>query len=469
LNRYERLLKKEKHVKSQAILELYKNSTFKIEPLYGIKNKFMPHLNYEIMLNELNELLKLFPKKSEILIINGNQGFIALTLAKLGHRVTILEPYNFELIQNLRIHWKLEEFIEIIKWNESEIQLNFEKNFDLVICADTYLYLNQNFGKDKANEFIDKIQDQHNYILFIELGRDSGKWWLPFVNDQKVTARFTKRYSNILVNNRIALLKMLLVSKTNPKELKIFDSEPMNLIKKNYPNDGRNDHIEIYESSTKIYKKLKKQENFIKSAELEKSNVYKIKPRIRKELELPEFQEWLNEEGEIFISREKYTGKTIHNQKEFYPNSVEMFLNLMLRYSKNGYFHNDLRPWNVIITANQVKLIDFENLVPKDQDPSGFPQWIPMLAVCNYLSQESKREWKLETFLEVSARLIDFRHPLSQIYYEESWHLLHNNKSKILKLDFLNAEKAIKGFLEILNPNFTQIQRYWNVGKYGVQ
>ncbi len=429
----------------------------------------MPHLNYETILNELNELLKHFPKKSKILILNGNQGFIALNLAKLGHQVTILEPYNFELIQSLRTRSKLEHFIEIIKWSNPEIPLDLADEFDLVICAETYLWLNQNFGEDNATQFMNKIYNQFHYILLIELSNDSAQWWLPYIKNNTFQGAFIKKYTNIVINNRIKPMNMAIISKNNPRELRIFDSEPMSTIKKNYPTDERNKDIGIYESNTKIYKKIRGKENSKSSAELEKLNIEAINIKIRKKLHLPEFQELLNEAGELLIAREKFQGEIVYDQRELNSNSVEMFLNLMFSYSRYRYFHNDLRPWNIIIAENQVHLVDFENLIPKDQDPSGFPQWIPMLAVCNYLSQESKREWKLETFLEVSARLIDFRHPLSQIYYEDSWHLLHNNKSKILKLDFLDAEKAIKGFLEILNPNFTQIQRYWNVGKYGVQ
>jgi hypothetical protein len=431
-----------------------------IEPLYGIKNEFMLHLNYENILNELTKLLKNFPRKSKILIVNGNQGFIALTLAKLGHQVTILEPYNIELIQSLRDHWKLEELIEVIKWNEPEIKLDLDDKFDLVICAESYLYLNYNFGVDKTNQFMNKIKDKFNYILFIELNRDSAKWWSPFVLDYKFLRTFLKVYPNILINNRINPMNMFLISRTNPRNLKIFDLEPMTIVEKNYPHDGRNNQTEIYQSNTGIHKKIQKTFN---QAYLEKSNIDIIGSRIRRELRLPEFWESQSVSGESFLSRKKFMGNTIYDQVEPNPISVEMFLSLMLNYSRRGYFHNDLRPWNVIANENQVELIDFEGLGRKDQDPSGYPQWIPMLAICNYLLQDGIREWKLDAFLDSVTKLIDFRQPVSQIYYEETWYLLHKNKNKILKLNFLNVENAINGFLEIINPNFTQIQKYWSI------
>jgi len=434
-----------------------------IEPLYGIKNEFMLHLNYENILNELTKLLKNFPRKSKILIVNGNQGFIALTLAKLGHQVTILEPYNIELIQSLRDHWKLEELIEVIKWNEPEIKLDLDDKFDLVICAESFLYLNQNFGEDKVNQFFNEILDQFSYILSIELNQDSGKWWSPFIIDHNSLRVFLKAYSNILINNRIAAMKMFLISRTNPEDLRIFDLEPMSVIEKNYPHDGRNNHIEIYESNTGIYKKVQKT---LDSAYLEKSNIDAISPRIRKELRLPDFWESRSMNGEMLISREKVRGNTIYNHVAPYSNSVEMFLNLMVKYSKRRYFHNDLRPWNVIANENQVRLIDFESISHEDQDPSGYPQWVSMLAICNYVSQDGMKEWKLDAFLDSITKSIDFRQPISQIYYEESWYLLHKNKSKVLELDFLNVENAVNGFLEIINPNFTQILKYWSVKKH---
>jgi hypothetical protein len=425
----------------------------------------MPHLSYKTIIKELKELLKHFPKKSKILIVNGNQGFIALTLAKLGHQITLLEPYNFELIQSLRIHSNLEELIEIINWNEPEIKLNLEDEFDLVICAESYLYLNQNFGADKADQFINKIHDQFNYILFIELSRQSGKWWNPFVENHNFLKTFLKIYSNILLNNRINPVNMFLISRTNPRDLSIFDSEPMSIIEKKHPHDGRNDLIKIYESNTGIHKKIQKTINV---PYLEKYKIDAIGTRIQKELRLPKFWESLSFDGEILVSREKYIGNTIYEQGELNPDSVAIFLNLMVNYSKRKYFHNDLRPWNVIANENQVDLIDFENIDRKDQDPSGYPQWIAMLAICNYLSQDGIRDWKFDTFLEIGSKSIDFRQPVSQIYYEESWYLLHQNRDKLLQLDFLNIENAINGFLEIVNPNFAQIQRYWSIEKLGM-
>jgi hypothetical protein len=259
---------------------------------------------------------------------------------------------------------------------------------------------------------------------------------------------------------------MFLISRTNPKNLRIFEFEPMSIIEKNYPHDGRNNHIKIYESDRGIHKKVEKTMNPVF---LEKSNVDAISSRIRKELRLPEFWESRSLGGEIFVSREKSIGNTIYNQAVPYPNSAEMFLNLMMNYSRRRYFHNDLRPWNVIANENQIELIDFENISRKDQDPSGYPQWIAMLAICNYLSQDVARVWKFDEFLDTVTKFIDFRQPISQIYYEESWYLLRKNKSMILKLDFLNIENAVNGFLEIVNPNFTRIQKYWGLNKHEIE
>jgi hypothetical protein len=239
----------------------------------------------------------------------------------------------------------------------------------------------------------------------------------------------------------------------------------MSIIEKKHPHDGRNDLIKIYESNTGIHKKIQKTINV---PYLEKYKIDAIGTRIQKELRLPKFWESLSFDGEILVSREKYIGNTIYEQGELNPDSVAIFLNLMVNYSKRKYFHYDLRPWNVIANENQVDLIDFENIDRKDQDPSGYPQWIAMLAICNYLSQDGIRDWKFDTFLEIGSKSIDFRQPVSQIYYEESWYLLHQNRDKLLQLDFLNIENAINGFLEIVNPNFAQIQRYWSIEKLGM-
>ena len=53
---------------------------------------------------------------------------------------------------------------------------------------------------------------------------------------------------------------------------------------------------------------------------------------------------------------------------------IELFHLICLRYSRNGFFHNDLRPWNLLFDGSKIDLIDFADTSKRDNDLTGLHQ-----------------------------------------------------------------------------------------------
>ena len=53
---------------------------------------------------------------------------------------------------------------------------------------------------------------------------------------------------------------------------------------------------------------------------------------------------------------------------------IELFHLTCLRYSRNRYFHNDLRPWNLLFDGSKIDLIDFADTSKRDNDLTGLNQ-----------------------------------------------------------------------------------------------
>lgn len=444
---------------SKKILNLYKSTSFQIEPLWGIPNYLNPHLNYQSLVEQIDQILKNFPKNAHILLINGNQGYLALHLVKKNFKVTVLEPneLNYHLIEALKEEYSLQKKLTILKWKNTEKIPDVEETFDLVICAHTFLFSNINNGIDVSKELFTKIKENFNYILVIELRHDHNKWWDPFVEKLEINAAYIKNIYCPPINNRTTEPRMHLISETNIHGFTFFD-ESKEIITKNYPVDARNEYVAIYQSKTKIIKEVK----IKNSAEQETLNLRRIPKKIRNKLKLPSRYE-IKQSGEsTFYIRNKIEGKILDEYSQLKPENLQNFIELICQYSKYGYFHNDLRPWNVIVNNEEIGLIDFEFLSRIDRDPSDFPQWIAMLAILNFLQQKSPRTWNFEEFIVSASQKIDFRNLASQIYFERAWRELYRHEKVLKEMDFIDVSESIEIFKRLIDKKFENIFSYWN-------
>jgi tRNA A-37 threonylcarbamoyl transferase component Bud32 len=440
-------------------LNLYKSTSFQIEPLWGIPNYLNPHLNYQSLIEQIDQILKNFPKNAHILLINGNQGYLALHLVKKNFKVTVLEPHesNFHLIEALKEEYNIQRKLKILKWENTEKIPDIKETFDLVICAHTFLFSNINNGIDVSKELFTKIKENFNYILIIELQHDHNKWWDPYVEKLEINAAYTKNIYCLPINNRAIQPKIHLISETNIQGFTFFD-ESKEIITKNYPVDTRNDYVTIYQSKTKIIKEVK----IMNSAEQETLNLKRIPKKIQNKLKLPLRYEVKQSGESTFYIRNKIEGKIADEYIQLKPKNLQNFIELICQYSKYGYFHNDLRPWNVIVNDEEIALIDFEFLSKIDKDPTEFPQWLAMLAILNFLQQKSPRTWNFDEFIAVASQKINFRHLASQIYFERAWSEVHRHEKYLKEMDFSDVTEAIENFKKIIDKKYKKVFSYWN-------
>lgn len=81
----------------------------------------------------------------------------------------------------------------------------------------------------------------------------------------------------------------------------------------------------------------------------------------------------------VELVREVLPGRPLSDSDIGRLDVLEHFHSTCLRYSKHGLFHNDLRPWNLLIDGTSVHLVDFADVSTRDQDVSGLPQVIAFL------------------------------------------------------------------------------------------
>ncbi len=415
------------------------------------------------MLHEIDQILNSFSKKSHVLIVNGHQGYLALHLAKRGFQVTILESNasNYELIVTLGKKYKVERNLKIVKWEDTDKLPEIEEEFELVICAHTFLLTGMKHGTDASRELFLKIKEACDYVLIIELRHDHNKWWDPYVENFNFSADFIKEYNCPSLNNRMMSPKIQLISDNNTRRFTFFDEEQKEIVTKNYPTDERNQDITIYQSKTKIIKEVKYSKAINNSAEKEKFNIENTPKRIQKKLKLPTYHETQKSSQSIFYIRDKINGLIVDENIELKQENLQNLIEIICNYSKNGYFHNDLRPWNLIVNNKEIALIDFEFLSKADNEPTGFPQWIAMLAIFNFLQQKNPRTWNLEKFITSSAQKIDFRDLASQIYFEEAWNVVYKYEKNLKEMDYLDVDNAIENFKMLIDKRFTKILCYW--------
>ncbi len=72
--------------------------------------------------------------------------------------------------------------------------------------------------------------------------------------------------------------------------------------------------------------------------------------------------------------RELVPGRVLNEQDYGNLQVIELFHSACLRFSSKGFFHNDLRPWNLLFDGSKIELIDFSDTSKRDSDMTGLRQ-----------------------------------------------------------------------------------------------
>lgn len=72
--------------------------------------------------------------------------------------------------------------------------------------------------------------------------------------------------------------------------------------------------------------------------------------------------------------RKSVPGRVLNEQDYGNLQVIELFHSVCLRFSSKGFFHNDLRPWNLLFDGSKIELIDFADTSKRDNDLTGLHQ-----------------------------------------------------------------------------------------------
>ena len=72
--------------------------------------------------------------------------------------------------------------------------------------------------------------------------------------------------------------------------------------------------------------------------------------------------------------RELIPGRVLNENDYGNLQVIQLFHSACLRFSSKGFFHNDLRPWNLLFDGSKIELIDFADTSKRDNDLTGLHQ-----------------------------------------------------------------------------------------------
>jgi len=119
----------------------------------------------------------------------------------------------------------------------------------------------------------------------------------------------------------------------------------------------------------------------------------------------------------VELAREVLPGEQISDRDKGDLNLITSFHSVCVLYSKNGLFHNDLRPWNLLVDEHSVRLIDFGNVSTRDQDVTGLPQVVAYIGTI--LCLMGKLQVSPTQFESVVHNIVDVK--MSHEQWSELW------------------------------------------------
>lgn len=150
---------------------------------------------------------------------------------------------------------------------------------------------------------------------------------------------------------------------------------------------------------------------FDRSQVIGEANFLEIVPsQIAEELQLPTLHGRINGRAVVTLTREYIAGSEMVEHSPALPSEIVLALmTLGSNFAKHGYFHNDIRPWNVIWSAGKPTFIDFADASRQDLDVQGIPNIAALFGTILYFSGLAPKGFALDdspTFADQLARIL---------------------------------------------------------------
>jgi len=117
---------------------------------------------------------------------------------------------------------------------------------------------------------------------------------------------------------------------------------------------------------------------------------------------------------------------------------MKKVINLAASYADLGFFHNDFRPWNILLTPDGLRLIDFADVSTIDQDVRDIPQILALVgtvaSLCNLetkgLPLRSGENFDTD-LLQILSEYLSVRDMNIASLYEHPWLRLPGTKDTV--------------------------------------
>jgi O-antigen chain-terminating methyltransferase len=451
-------------ITENELVALYRELGEQYQPIWGIKLpdqvSRLSSDREEQILEIMSQLTSKLGRKLRILDIGASQGYFSCVAAKLGHHVTAVEYDN----KNLEFLVKLKEFhdfeqIEIFAGGISEFISGDNSNYDLVFCLSVLHHVYHFEGAPSATRLLNWISKNSTAVVFeLALRSEQYMYWsksLPefYWQDLEEFSFISEfgGFSNhlgsksrplILASNKFQFIDGVMIDDSSLKRIFAHENADKNAIQRR-----------VYRLQQRLYKsgfalpdsKNEVQEEFeiLKSGKLNYLSNGDLNPIVHHS------SEFLFMYSRAYIPGQILTEIT-DSQK--LRQSTPALVALVCGLQKKGLFHNDLRPWNIVLHEGRPTFIDFGNISTNECDVSQLSSELVLVLNCYYLINQF-RDWNFEN-LKPLIKSMEFRTFVQDF--------VDNYRNPIFNSNHQNLIREIRNVTSARNLT----KKYWLVLKH---
>lgn len=369
------------------ILELVNNLPEVYQPIYGhldlnLKTSRICDDRLELVKKIYNQLSTKLNRGLKVLDLGCAQGFFSLHLASMGASVKGVDflDKNIILAQALADENPSFDITFEVGRVEDTISNLADNQYDLVIGFSVFHHIVYEFGLDYTKQLIKTLSQKVKVGLFELALRQEPLYWAQAQAQEpqeliesfyfiKKIAQFHNHLSNInrpffIASNKYFILNDFI------EEIQEYKVSSHKLSNNTHQNTRKyyitsNSFIKVLSFANEERKEINKNEFENETSFLRKINSINNS--------FPKLIMTIKNGDEAILIREKLDGlllsEIIENKIMYNPEDViNSVLSQLVILEQQGFYHNDLRTWNIIVSNNNYKLIDFGAISSNNQD-----------------------------------------------------------------------------------------------------
>lgn len=390
-----------------------------------------------------------------VLDLGSSQGYFSFELANIGaivHGIDFLQS-NIDVCNNLALEFpKLNVEFEVARVEDFVDKIE-KGQYDLVLGLSIFHHIIHEQGKDKVTLIIRQLAEKISLGIFeVALAEEPLYWGLSQYNDpRELLSEYFFIHEIAKIETHLSEITRPLYVASNKYWILNDQIETFNISKNESHSLSNNIHefTRKYFFSDKYLIKLyliNCRDNIKEANLLEYHNeINFLSLDIDLPFSLPKLILSGNNDNEVWLIREKLEGELLSDliNKKVEYNEQQILEDIFFQLSeleKKGYYHNDLRAWNVIIDSEgRANLIDYGSVNKSIQDCA----WPDNIFLSSFIFIQEILEHKI-------INPIPFRYEL----YDDN-NLDVRYKNILIELFLEDIDKLSFGFIynKILNIN----------------